>query len=98
MISGEALHQIHHQGVIMPTCLLAFTKSIYANNEYILGDGCKQVRVRPHLGVGQGCPLSPWLFSLYINNGGWWAENVQGAVTLAGNSEVHITHMLYAHA
>ena len=42
-------------------------------------------------GVKQGCPLSPLLFSLYINE---IAEGVSGAIT--GTAGVHVSHMLYA--
>eukprot|EP00983_Pelagomonas_calceolata_P048533 1141081-Pelagomonas_calceolata.AAC.1 len=73
-IPREALWT-HLQHIHMPTCLLAVIKSIYANDEYILVDGCKQAHVRPHFGVKQGCPLSLLLFSLYINDVDCLAEN-----------------------
>ena len=84
----------HLQSIRMPSCLLAILKNIYDNDEYILVDGCKRAHVHPRLGVKQGCPLSPLLFSLYINDVDCLAENVSGAVTGAGN--FHVTHMLYA--
>mmetsp|Transcript_418 Transcript_418/g.1002 ORF Transcript_418/g.1002 Transcript_418/m.1002 type:complete len:905 (+) Transcript_418:594-3308(+) len=92
-IPREALWT-HLQRIRMPACLLAVIKSMYANDEYILVDGCKRARVRPHFGVKQGCPLSPLLFSLYINDVDCLAENVQGAIT--GTRDVRVTHMLYA--
>eukprot|EP00983_Pelagomonas_calceolata_P058692 1145600-Pelagomonas_calceolata.AAC.2 len=84
----------HLQCTCMPTCLLAIIKSMYANDEYILVDGCKQARVSPQFGVKQGCLLSPLLFSLYINDADCLAENVQGAIT--GTCDMRVTHMLYA--
>jgi len=60
----------------------------------VLVDGTKQARVRPTRGVKQGCPLSPLLFSLYINDVDCIARDVRGAVT--GIADVCMTHMLYA--
>eukprot|EP00983_Pelagomonas_calceolata_P018158 569368-Pelagomonas_calceolata.AAC.1 len=64
---------------------------LYDNDEYVLIDGCKRAQVHPRLGVKQGCPLSPFLFSLYINGVDCLADNVQAAVT--GASDVQVTHM-----
>ena len=42
----------------------------------------------------QGCPLSPLIFSHYINDIDDIAEGVSGANT--GTAGVHVSHMLYA--
>eukprot|EP00983_Pelagomonas_calceolata_P007936 259195-Pelagomonas_calceolata.AAC.1 len=54
---------------------------MYANDECILVDDCKQAHVRPQYGVKQGCPLSPVLFCLYTKDADCLAANVQGAIT-----------------
>ncbi len=69
-------------------------QNLYDADEYVLVDGTKQARVRPTRGVKQGCPLSPLLFSLYINDVDCIARDVRGAVT--GIADVCVTHMLYA--
>jgi hypothetical protein len=92
-IPRQALWQ-HLQRTCMPTPFLSIIKNMYDADEYILKDGEKTARVKPDRGVKQGCPLSPLLFSLYVNDIDEIAERVQGAVT--GTAGFHVTHMLYA--
>jgi len=68
--------------------------NLYDADEYVLVDGTKQASVRPTRGVKQGCPLSPLLYSLYINDVDCLACDVRGAVT--GIADVCVIHMLYA--
>jgi len=92
-IPREKLWQ-HLQRIRMPSLFLSILRNIYDKDEYILVDGDKKAHVQPTRGVKQGCPLSPLLFSLYINDIDQIAEDVEGAV--AGDGEYKMTHMLYA--
>lgn len=80
--------------ISMPRAFLSAIKDMYDGDEYVLVDGAKRARVKPSKGVKQGCPLSPLLFSLYINDVDIIADGVTGAV--AGDGNTHVTHMLYA--
>jgi len=84
----------HFRLMRMPATLLSALQSLYAGDRYLLQDGHKAARVKPTVGVKQGCPLSHLLLSLYINDIGTIAEGVQGAVT--GSEDVRVMHMLYA--
>jgi len=78
----------------VPTCLLNIIQNLYDADDYVLVDGTKQARVQPTRGVKEGCPLSPLLSYLYINDVDCIARDVRGAVT--GIPDVCVTHMLYA--
>jgi len=52
----------------IPAPSLSVIQDMYSRDEYVLKDGDKTAHVHPTRGVKQGCPLSPLLFSLYIND------------------------------
>jgi len=78
----------------MPSKLLSVIKDMYHEDKYVLIDGDKQASVQPTYGVKQGCPLSPLLFSIYLNDIGYISEGVTGAVT--GTPGFQVSDMLYA--
>eukprot|EP00983_Pelagomonas_calceolata_P086225 1156720-Pelagomonas_calceolata.AAC.8 len=85
----------HLQRIAMPALLLQAIKKLYQDSEYILMDGDKRARVCPKNGVKQGCPLSPLLFSHFINiMGRDVSEGIRGAVT--GDGVNGVSYMLYA--
>jgi len=77
----------------MPAPVLAVIQDMYEGDEYVLKDGDKTAGVHPTARVKQGCPLSPLLFSLYINDVDFVAEGCTGAVT--GTEGLHVSHLLF---
>ena len=93
--------------VHLPGPLLAAIQGLYQSDQYILVDGSKRTQaVHPNTGVKQGCPLSPLLFALYVNDfnssllahGGVSRELDGGAVriTREGSDPLTLTHLFYA--
>ena len=84
----------HLQNCQLPAHLLKIVMNLYHDDEYILVDGDKHARVQPTHGVKQGCPLSPLLFSLYLNDIPNIFHGIEGACT--GIPSFTISHLLYA--
>jgi len=83
----------HLRKIGMPDFLMVAIKALYKNDQYILVDGHKQTDpISPTRGVKQGCPLSPLLFSLFIND---FAPSSSNGVKLC-ESEEYISHLFYA--
>jgi sorting nexin-29 len=99
----------HLTKIGIPAPLLQAAKALYEGDSYVLVDGDKRTEpIRPTHGVKQGCPLSPLLFSLYINDINTVFQQV-GVREAAGQARehvvsvgdstgvlAHISHFLYA--
>eukprot|EP00983_Pelagomonas_calceolata_P051471 1142427-Pelagomonas_calceolata.AAC.1 len=88
----ELWHHLHQ--CQLPIHLLSILKNLNHNDNYILVDGDKQAYVKPTYGVKQGCPLSPLLFSIYLNDINEVSEGIEGACT--GTPNFHVSNLLYA--
>ena len=82
----------HLSRIGMPATLISSVKSMYDRDYYILVDGPNQIDpVFPTHGVKQGCPLSPLLFSLFIND---FSINNNLGMELGNGTK--ISHLFYA--
>ena len=88
----------HLASIGMPPHLLQAIQGMYSGDTYTLVEGPKRTSpVHPTHGVKQGCPLSPLLFSLFIND--FAARHAHAlhthGVPLRSGSRV-VSHMFYA--
>ena len=87
----------HHlrDHVRLPHTLLQAVQGLYSDDSYVLVDGTVRCSaVHANKGVKQGCPLSPLLFALYVNDIGSCWQHAQDGVIKVG--EVPATHVMYA--
>ncbi len=86
----------HLEKIATPPYLLKTINGMYDGGVYILIDGDKTSdAVTPDKGVKQGCPLSPLLFSLYINDMDKFLDtDTRGAITAFAT--IKVSHCEYA--
>ena len=65
----------------MPQHHVSILQGLCHADEYTIQDGDKRANVQPSICVKQGCPLSPLLFKICLNDVGSLAEGVQGVIT-----------------
>ena len=91
----------HLEAIGMPPWMLGAVKAMYAQDAYMFVDGEKRSSlIHPSKGVKQGCPLSPLLFSLYINDLAPRLRDSQPTDSTFGarifGSARRVTHLFYA--
>ena len=80
----------------MPPWMLGAVKAMYAQDAYMFVDGAhRSGLIRPTKGVKQGCPLSPLLFALYVNDLGPRLQSPVYGARIFGSAR-RVTHLFYA--
>lgn len=93
-VSRERLWS-HLSAIRMPPRMLKAVKGLYRDDQYVLCDGVATTDpVSANIGVRQGCPLSPLLFSLYISDVQDYFMTDRGAVT--GIDTLKVPTILFA--
>jgi len=86
----------HLAGIGMPPWMLGAVKAMYAQDAYMFVDGAhRSGLIRPTKGVKQGCPLSPLLFALYVNDLGPRLQSPVYGARIFGSAR-RVTHLFYA--
>ncbi len=100
-VDRQALWAHLQQSVGVPSQLLKAMQCLYDNDAYVLRDGPTVTPpIHPLKGVKQGCPLSPLLFALFVNDIAQALEpgGVPVGVPLGPDPSLaaHISHIMFA--